>query len=195
MKKVFLLLLIFPLLQLACDNGGDEFECSSGRYFNITGLELIPSASDENYFTFTLSELDSARFETFYFNGQLKADYYSLVSKPAFSFLPQAYARDIDPCLPGRDGSEEKLAGLYLISLGKYNANIQPGDTLKNNYRINNELPSEYLSKNGQKIKNQQLNITLTERPDPKELQSFKLIYKLTNGETYEVITPRFKLY
>ena len=193
MKKVFLLLLIFPLLQLACDQ--NEYKCDSSRFFNITGLELIPAFSDENYFAQTLKDLDSARFERFYLGGQLKAEYYSLIEKQPFSIFPKAYARDVDPCpISGYEGSEEKLAGLYLIALGKYNATIQPGDTLKTNYRINNQSPSEYLSQNSQKITSQQLTITLTEKPDPKEYQSFKLIYKLTNGETYELITPKIKL-
>lgn len=192
MKKVFFLILIFPLLQLACNK--EYASCNSATYFNITGLEFIPAATDQNYFTYFLNDLDSAPFEKFYFSGQFQAEFYSLMLKPVFSIFSMAYADD--PCpIPGWNGSEEKLAGIYLISLGKYNFNIKPGDTLKNNYRINNEPPSEYFAKNSQKILLQQLNINLLEKPDPNEFQSFKLIYKLTNGETYEVITPRFKLY
>ncbi|HYK55399.1 MAG TPA: hypothetical protein VEV15_02905, partial [Flavisolibacter sp.] len=39
MKKVFLLLLIFPLIQLACEKE-DYGSCENKPYFNITGIEL-----------------------------------------------------------------------------------------------------------------------------------------------------------
>ena len=191
MKKALLLLLIFPFIQVACEKSDFDCERSVFRHFDITGLEFTPSIVDGNV---PLREGDSVRFENFYFKGYLQANYYSSESGSGFSLLQQAYATA--PCpVNGWNGSEEKLAGIYLISLGHYNATIQPGDTLKDGYRINNELPSEYISTNSQNIRWQQLTIKLTEKPAPEEYQSFKLIYQLTNGERYEATTPRFKLY
>jgi hypothetical protein len=67
-----------------------------------------------------------------------------------------------------------------------------PGDTIKDNLVVNSLPVANYL---GQKIEFQQFTVKLSQKPDPKEYQSFKLIYKLTNGETYEATTPRFRLY
>ncbi|MFC5271435.1 hypothetical protein [Adhaeribacter terreus] len=197
MKKVALLLLIFPLLQLACDNGQ---ECPQvNRFFNITGLGVKANSyelQNGSYINRNLNDLDSANFHDFYLTGTLKAEYYGVIPKPGLTIFPRAFARDVEPCpSAGYKGSEEILAGFYMISLGKYNADFLPGDTLTNAILINSLPVSNYLIENSQQINFQEFTVKLKEKPDPKEYQSFKVIYKLKNGETYEVTTPRFKLY
>ena len=193
MKKVFLLLLIFPLLQLACDKD----ECKTSRYFNTIGVKLIPTAIEEKANGIVdykaIYQDDSAAFSQFYFDGYLNAEYYSKQSQPTFSAFTKAYATDC--ANPGFDGSEEKVANVHLIALRYYNNNIHPGDTLKNAMLINDMPVAQYVAENSQHIKNQYFTIKLLQRPNRKEMQAFKLVYQLTNGETYEFYTPRFKLY
>ena len=180
-------------MQLACDRD----ECKTSRFFNTVGVKLIPMAMEEKangHVDYkTIYKDDSAVFTQFYFDGYLNAEYYSKQNQPAFSAFPKAYATDC--ANPGFDGSEEKVANIYLIALGYYNDRIQPGDTLKNDILINDMPVAQYVSENSQHIKDQYFTIKLLQRPNRKEMQAFKLIYQLTNGETYEVITPRFKLY
>ncbi|KAA9331114.1 hypothetical protein [Adhaeribacter soli] len=197
MKKIFWILLGFTALQFACEKENYE-GCDSAEHFNITGLELNARGTvqqpDGNGSGTVLKDQDEVPFNSFSLEGFLKADYYAFNTETSLSFFPKALATA--PCPPpGWGGSEEELAGLCLISLGKFNADIQPGDTLQDVYWINNQTPEEYFSLHSQNIREQRLLIYFTQKPDPKEYQSFKLIYQLTNGETYEATTPRFKLY
>jgi hypothetical protein len=195
MKKVLLLLVLFPLLQLACN----QDKCSSSRYFNTIGVKLIPKAlvTTANGITNdkTIYNDDSVLFSQFFFDGYLDAEYYSRQAEPHVSLFPTAYAKDAECANPGFDGSEEQIANVYLVALGYYNLDFQPGDTLKNAILINNKTVAQYVADNSPQIKDQYFTIKLTSRPNPKNMQAFKLIYQLTNGETYEIYTPRFKLY
>ena len=195
MKKVFLLLLFFPLLQLACDRDG----CKTSRYFNTVGVRLIPKAviTTANGMTDqkTIYNDDSVLFSQFFFDGYLEAEYYSKRTEPASSFFPKAYARDLECANPGFDGSQEQVSKVYLVALGYYNMNFQPGDTLKNAFLINDKSVDQYVADNSQHIKDQFFTIKLLARPNPKQIQGFKLIYQLTNGESYEIYSPRFWIY
>ena len=191
MKKVFLLLLLFPLLQLACN----RTKCDGSRFFDVTGVRLIPMAKTGAKSTsgpITLYNQDSVAYANFYLDGYLNATYYSKANT-GFSFLPQAYATDC--AAPGFDGSEEKVANIYLVALGNFNNNFQPGDTLTNAFTINDKPAAQYISETNQQLKDQFFTIKLTQKPNPKQMQQFKLIYKLTNGESYEVFTPVIRIY
>lgn len=196
MKKAFWILLSFNILQFACEKE-NYGSCDEKPFFNISGIELqaigtIPQPNRMGSATI-LKDQDEVPFASFYLDGTLKANYYATNKASRISFFPMAVATP--PCpMPGWQGSKEQLAGIYLITLGNYNADFQPGDTLTDILRINNQPALEYMEENKLKINNQQLTLRLSEKPNPNEYQSFRLIYKLTNGETYESTTPGFKL-
>ena len=197
MKKIFLLLLIIPLLQLACDRNNNE-ACESSRFFNVTGIRIIPMASIKRstgqVYDKPIYDGDSLHLNEYYLDGYLHAEYYSKINSRSFSFLPQALATS--PCPnPGYDGSEEQLKNVSLIALGYFSKTIQPGDTMKNAFLMNNRPPSEYLTNNRQNIKDQYFTISLTQKPDSTNYQAFKVVYQLSNGETYEAFTPTVKFY
>ena len=192
MKKIVAFLFVtFTLLQVSCNKD----ECKSVRYFNVTGLRMIPMAVDasqpNNPQYTTIYKNGSAKVEDFYLDGYLVADYYSRTTSSGFSFMPQAYATDC--ASPGFDGSKESIANISFISRGNFN-NYPPGSDIKNVIRINQKTVEEYLQDNANGIKDQYLIVTLTERPDPSAMQAFTFILELQNGEIYKALTPGFYL-
>jgi hypothetical protein len=193
MKKVFILFIGLILMEFACETE----TCKTSRFFNVTGMQVIPKATirltNGQVFDKSVREGDSLHLDQYYLDGYLNAEYYSQNTGSGFSFMPRAYATD---CVnPGYDGSEEQVKNISLISMGYYSKTIQPGDTMKNAFLINDKPASEYISKNSQKIKDQYFTISLTKGPDSTNYQAFKVVYQLTNGETYEYFTPTVKFY
>lgn len=191
MKKLAATLITICLFTFGCD------KCPpSKNYFDIEGVHL---QSDFNTMARTRPDFgsiyskDSVKFEYFTLHVFYNLRYYSLNQPKTFSFIPSAYALDCP--INGEGGTEEKIESLTLVALSDYNTNYKAGDTLNNIMNVNG-LPVSKFNKTKDQFDIDQLGflIDLTEKPDTTIKHSFKLIYKLQNGETYEAASEPIKI-
>jgi hypothetical protein len=190
MKKRIASAVISGLFFFGCNpsdsgNGGCGPE---SNYFDINGLSIKTYAAD------------SIQFSNFYLDVAFGVRYYS-ATKPRFSFIPEAQATS--PCpIQGYLGSQEKLAELYLIALSDFNQDFHAGDTINSlvmvqGRSLNGWTPLQDFidGSRNEGIKEQYPLLRLTQKPDAKVKQAFRLVVKLQNGEAYTAETKPIKVY
>ena len=92
----------------------------------------------------------------------------------------------------GDDGTSEKIESLTLLALSDYNAKYKTGDTLNAIVKVYGLPISKFIEY--QNIDEFGFNLDLTEKPDSSIKHSFKLVFKLQNGETYEAASQPIKI-
>jgi len=191
MKKLNATLITICILTFGCDR------CpQTEKYYDIEGVHLqneFNSLARTNPNFEAFYSQDSVKFEYFTLKTSYSLRYYSLQQQNAFSFIPAAYALD---CVePGNGGTKEKIESLTLLALSDYNSRFKTGDTLNAIINVNGLSVSNYIENQNQfTVDLFGFLINLTEKPDTAVKHSFKLIYKLQNGEIYEAESQPIKI-
>lgn len=211
-KKITALLALIALVYGFPSCGSLFVDCEEEpRYFNITGLKIENCQISENGFGGKLNWKfveagETIPFEEFFMRGSFDLEYFSK-NEPAFNFkLPNnAYASDCP--VPGQGGSREKLDTLYLVTNNDFNEHFSAGDTINEiveskggnvrhyqDLQRFNPLIFYFFIENKEYIVEDVFSLRINQEPTFKDLShSFKIIYKLENGEVYTAQTEKVR--
>lgn len=105
----------------------------------------------------------------------------------------------------GYMGTKEELDTLYVITNNDFNENYSAGDTINDIVEVNEFISfysdmnnfkplTSYFEENKENISEERFTIKLNQNPKFKDLShSFKIVYKLENGEEYSAQTETVK--
>jgi hypothetical protein len=195
MKKPFVFALLLVLLMGGCEMFGCKDE---GKYFEILNISLTNykryHISGDEYGGTYLNDNDSVKLEELRISGHYETRYYSL-QKNRFSLLPQAYAAIADCPSPGRDGSKQMVAAVYIITRNDFDTHYKAGDTINDIALINDKPSAWYADNNKNGIMHTNFEISFIQKPETTNAQQFKLIYQLQGGKTFTAETKKIKIY
>ena len=203
LKIILTLFFVFSTLLFSCEDVG---QCGPVLpYFEIQGLK-----STNLKFTNTSSNLSVPIEASELVNWK---DYFI---RTTFDVKYQAFEQERKSgganlyalsCVPeGHAGSKVGLDTLYIVTLNDYNSNYKANDTINKiillnewTYSLENynqfKSPAQYIQENNKSVKAKTFEIKFNEKPgDASSEQKFKIIYKLNNGRTFDVITSSVKL-
>jgi len=193
---IFLLITLGPT---ACFFSEDCDKVSP--YFSIQGLKISNvtyGGQDPNPWRI-IDNNETVKYDSFSLAINFDKAYHSKVN---YSGGQNLYALTCKQS--GYAGSQTGVETLYLITLQDYNSSYLKDDTLNNiistNYSIYQDnlydfFPLEtFLQDNQDNIRNDMLQIKITEPPSTENEFNFKLIFTLKNGDTFVAISDKVRL-
>jgi hypothetical protein len=193
--KIFTLIILFNTLG-CCPSDCDKVP----KYFDINGLDLTVKKITKIYGD---SSFTSEIFDT---NNSIdlellpKVNYYGLNNSFNFGnlFINSAYACKCGG--PGHQGSMENISDIIIFSNNQFLSSSSISDTLTQYFNISG-LGSKFSIKptdlvtflTTQPPAMNKIELTLKIIPSGSNEHKFTIIYKQTNGETYEVMTPNIQ--
>jgi hypothetical protein len=148
-----------------------------------------------------VNETDPLPYDSLLMKVHYSMEFYTqLINKGGFS----AYARTCED--PGRAGSPGGIDTLYFIIQQHYNNYYTVNDTINSMVMVNGFYPSledfndrfvtleDFILTNNMIVRNHEFYIKLMEPPSQEGTFTFKLIFRLNNGSTFESITEPINL-
>jgi hypothetical protein len=166
-------------------------------FFNIEGISRM-----ETYeilgFERTVNPTESAMFEVHSFQAFFAVSYFATNATPKGGglFMNTAYATSCAD--PGHEGSQEGIDSIFIITTVALDSVFMANDTINSIVKFSNDnstfLPvQEFIKANKTAIRNPAIQWRITQKPtNLSVVHSFKMILKLTNGETYTAFTVPF---
>lgn len=196
-----------------CSSNDDLNDCNCGdafEFFDVKGVEhsQLKFNSESNEYQIinpgdiiAFADYSSLSIEfivDFIAQSHRKKNYFDF----NFSTMASAYACS---CLEnGYNGAKyEGISSLNIITLHDYNENYKANDNINSiiefsnnisNNGIHRETYEEFISLNTENIKFKYSFLKPNQEPSSGSTIEFKLIFELTNGEIYEIVTTKFSV-
>lgn len=202
MKKAFKIFTLFLLF-----NFGGCITCNCDfvkKYIDIQGFEvevekITDYYSDSSTSAISFNTNDSIDFDKLQISLTARGNYYGQSSFQLGSFFVNSlYACS---CAPhGYLGSKEQISEITILSNNPFLAAGNSADTLNQYFKISGYYGTEHFKPTDlvtflsyQPRALDEINLTLKTPPTGSKEHIFRIIYKQTNGETYEITTPKIK--
>jgi len=210
-KSIYLVLILFIGFNFNNCVSSDDYDCTCGptaEYFDINGLTFSQSKfnADTNQYEI-LNTDDVIPFSEYAFiNLEFLVDYIANVNSEkdkfnfSFSTIATAYACSCPE--RGYYGAKfEGITNLNITTLHDYNDNYKANDNINDLLSFSeyfnfftSQSHEEFIAMNSDNVLFRNNFIKPTEAPTSGAILEFKIVIELSNGETYEAITPKITI-
>lgn len=163
----------------------------AGLYFDVQNVSISPKRLSDCC-AMDVKVFERMPFKKFLLQIDYEASYYSMHAAPThFSLIPSSYAMSC--ASNGQNGSKERILEIDIITLFDIDSQHKKGQSVSDLFDIE-EFGSRlnlnaYLSNEDHRLRAEQMNLYLNNRPNTNDTCAFKIKMILDNGESYTSIT------